>query len=269
MRLGKKFAASIFSGILGLGLALFTQAAPLTNASFETLTGSPFAGWNNIGQNVSASDSSYLSIIPNGSYSALLSNGATTVNGSAGGSTTNLSAANSALGITVNGNLATNNADSVSGIYQTFDVSANSVLSFSYAFATNENPSSGLRPDFGFFTLNGHDLVQLATNANATIALNTGATQFDLISGDFATWTGFNTFTYGVVLLAGNTYTIGFGAANAPSGVSAVSSALIVDNLVLTPATVPLPSVAWAGLALFGGLGALQISRRRKAAVIA
>ena len=265
MRLGKKLAAAVLSGILSIGLAI-TQtvtAAPLTNGGFETSpSGSSFTGWTNIGSNVTQTDNNYLSVIPEGSFSALFSNGTTPIYSALGGSTTNLSAANTALGITGNQNLATNNANDVSGVYQTFDVAVASTLSFSFAFATNEGPNL----DFGFLSINGKDLVLLANSSSASTLTSTAPTTLDFIAGDFAKWTGFQTYA---VNLAAGTYTVGFGASNVPSGVGVNSSALIVDNLVVSPSVVPIPSSVLAGMALFGGLGMMQIARRRKTAVLA
>ena len=82
----------------------------------------------------------------------------------------------------------------------------------------------------------------------------------DGINSYFNSETGYMVFS-GVANFTAS-YTFGWGVVNVND--TANASGLLVDNITVTPGSVPLPSTAWAGMALLGGLGILHMARRRK-----
>ena len=76
------------------------------------------------------------------------------------------------------------------------------------------------------------------------------------ISGQYLHETGYGSYSFSVG--ASGTYTIGFGVVH--SDLTNTYSGLLVDDVVVAP----LPSVAYGGMVLIGGLGLMQGARRRK-----
>lgn len=247
-KIGKALSAIV---VVGLASA-YPAMADVVNGGFES-NGSPEPiSWSVIG-NTSTQDSNYYTPVQ-GVQQAVLSNGQASINGSANGSTTNISGAgglNSFFGIVFGSPVK-----SGSGIKQTFTANAGDILKFSYDFVTTD-PNNA---DQGFYTLQGPSGPTVLNNfANA---LQSGLTT--VVIGDGLIYDDFNpgkqTLYQNVqfTLATTGTYTLGFGITNVndQTGVSG----LLLDAISVTP----LPSAAWGGMAILGGLGLTQLARRRK-----
>ncbi|MEW5789130.1 MAG: PEP-CTERM sorting domain-containing protein [Pseudomonadota bacterium] len=123
---------------------------------------------------------------------------------------------------------------------QTFTVQAGDVLRFDWSLHSNEGPA-GFQ-DYAFLALDG-TLLSLASAADATLAAD-----------QFAWQTGRSTFTW--QFTGAGTHTLALGVVDV--GDYSVSSALWVDNVVLTP--VPEPET-WSMLLI--GLGLILMAIRR------
>ena len=146
-----------------------------------------------------------------------------------------------------------------SAFTQTLALNAGQTVSFRSDFATY----NGANGDYAFYSLKLG-----AANAVATSFVDTTSGALATITnGDFGgqplitrdTGWGSYSFTVG----ASGSYTVGFGVAHDDAAAPSAYSAVTVDAV----AVAPLPSVAYGGFALLGGLGVMQIARRRKAVV--
>lgn len=136
-----------------------------------------------------------------------------------------------------------NFASEGSAITQTFNVNAGDTLSFSYKFLTNE----GSFLDYAYFAINGTKF-NLAQVANATTPSSPFSFETSLLTGTHF----FNT---------GGSVTLSFGVVDI--GDFNTTSALLIDNVALTP--IPEPAAA-AALMAAGILGFTALRRRRAAA---
>jgi hypothetical protein len=147
-----------------------------------------------------------------------------------------------------------------SGFKQTFSASTGDVLSFDADFATNQSANG---QDFGFLTLTDPNGATNFFNLSSLMGPQGPTNPLDGISAYFDSETGYTHFSVGPLGSSG-AYTLAFGIANDPDTLDA--SGLLVDNIGgATGANVPLPSTAWTGFALLGGLlGASRVIRRRR-----
>ncbi|HIK03605.1 MAG TPA: PEP-CTERM sorting domain-containing protein [Trichormus sp. M33_DOE_039] len=121
------------------------------------------------------------------------------------------------------GDLTSLGAVEGSAIKQTITVNAGDVLTFSWNFLTDDDSGDQNYNDFAFFSLS--NVNQLANTYDATI----------LSFSDLAQQTGYQSYSYNFT--TAGTYTLGFGVVDV--GDTTVNSALLVDNVKLTPVPEP------------------------------
>ena len=157
-----------------------------------------------------------------------------------------------------------------SALTQTITGNAGDILSFQYDFLTSEDPTAATygaayNQDFSFLTL-GSSVIPIA-NTNDAVVPEPAQTGRDTPSiDDYLSETGYRTFT--TLLPTTGTYTLGFGVANVLTGPNTsggpdIASALLIDNVVLTPTPEPGPAATLGlGGALVLGIAVLKARRR-------
>ena len=257
-KIGKALSALTVLGVMSAPSTKADLLSPsgllidnVTHAANGDFSGFPdFTSWSTNGNTAVVGTDYKNTIAPNNAqFAAISSNTAHGVGGSSGLASTNLSAGDTFFGL-AGGTLASKSAADYSGILQgSITVTAGQSISFNFDFATNELNPAFLNRDFAFYTLQAsgdlnatfHELA----SADPSTSPRSNTSNLDGINADFSQETGFQSFTTGP--LAAGTYTIGFGVSDANA--------------------TPLPSAAWGGLALFGGMALVQIARRRKAVI--
>lgn len=194
------------------------QAISINNGSFET---GDFSNWDtigstdiNVGITPTVETATEFGITPtHGTYQAVLE----TLQDETG---VNSSTLEQFLGLS-SGSLT--GAVEGSAIKQTITVNAGDKLTFSWNFLTNEVPANAEYNDFAFFSLS--NINQLANTYDATF----------FSFSRLAQQTGYQPYTYNFA--TAGTYTLGFGVVDV--GDTTVNSALLVDNVKLTPVPEP------------------------------
>ena len=195
-----------------------TSPGAVTNGSFET---GNFKNWSTLG-NTSIHTSTYGATPTQGTYQALITNGSGSIADSALESFLGLSTG--ALDGMGNGNATQGSAIKL----PTMTVAAGTTLTFDWNFLTNEATPSNFYNDFAFISING-----LSELADTNI-------RFSLSPTGFSQETGYAQFSY--TFTTAGTYTIGLGVVN--TGDTTIDSALLVDNVSLTPNGVHLVNLA-------------------------
>ncbi|MBD2255012.1 PEP-CTERM sorting domain-containing protein [Nostoc parmelioides] len=198
------------------------QAISINNGSFET---GDFSNWDTTGQ-ATVEGSSFNVAPADGTYQAVLE----TLQDETGISSSDLE---TFLGLS-SGSLT----GSVEGsaIKQTITVNAGDVLTFYWNFLTDEVSADPDFNDFAFFSVS--NINQLANTYDATV----------FSFSRLAQQTGYQPYTYNFT--TAGIYTLGFGVIDV--GDTTVNSALLVDNVELTP--VPEP-VTMFGILIGAGFG--------------
>ncbi len=218
----------------GVAIAALFLSSPALAATMNGSFESDFTDWTTLG--ATSIQTASFGIAPvAGTNQALLIN-------SPGGTSTG--ALETFLFGSANGSLSALGAVNGSAIKQTFTANAGDVITFSWAFLTNEFVPEPVTNDFAFVTLGNAILGRLDT-------LTPG---FNIPSAtSFGADTGYRSFSFNIA--AAGTYTLGFGVVN--QGDAFISSGLLIDNVQ----TVPEP-VSTLGILALGGAGLLV--RRRK-----
>jgi hypothetical protein len=260
-----RFKLSIaLAAVAALGVAIAQPArAAFVNGGFEQAP--DFFGYTPPIGNASIQDNNFKAT-PDGSLQqALFSTNTQPIPGQFG-ATTNIGALDAYFNLGA-GTLEAQDVKSGSGVKQTFTASAGDKIQFYYDFATNEGANSP-NQDFGFITLQGPGLLPaVQTNLAKASDATTGTDPLEGINSLFNTQTGYKLETgaqsFTLNITADGTYTLAFGVANVHDTVA--NSGLLIDDISgVTGPSVPLPSTAWAGIALFAGLGSMQLIRRRR-----
>ncbi len=141
-----------------------------------------------------------------------------------------------------------------------FSVSAGDTLSFDWNFLTQTAPSRWDYYDVAFLSIRNES----SSSGEVLMLANPGATHY--VNGILYSFeTGFRATSYEFV--TSGSYRVGFAVINA-GGASYLGSALLIDNVKITPAPVPpVPApVPVPGAALLGllGLGTTGMRLRRK-----
>ncbi|MBD2253965.1 PEP-CTERM sorting domain-containing protein [Nostoc parmelioides] len=196
------------------------HAISINNGSFET---GNFSNWEtvgstdiNVGITPTVETAEEFGVTPiNGTYQAVLETLADTTG-------INSAALETFLGLS-SGSLTSLEAEEGSAIKQVITVNAGDKLTFSWNFLTNQVPADPTYNDFAFFSITG--VTQLAnTNSLTTFSFSRLAEE-----------TGYQPYTYNFT--TAGTYTLGFGVVDV--GDTTVNSALLVDNVELTPVPEP------------------------------
>jgi hypothetical protein len=240
---GTASAALLPSGLLIDNVTVTPGPNPVANPGFET-TPPDLTRWTTLG-NTAALAGDYKAN-PEGALQAAISssNSPSAVLGTTGVASTNIAFGDTFFGLAAN-SLESRGAQTISGITQAVTLAAGQAVSFQYDFLTNE--AAGGNPDFAFFSVKGPTGAALFTVLGTpTNPLLVPTSSLDGVSSNFNRETGYSGPTLSFTALSAGTYTLGFGVSDA------------------TGSAVPLPPVALGGMALCGGLGLMQIARRRK-----
>lgn len=213
--------------------------AAIVNGSFEN----NFSNWTTVGQ--ATIENSGFGVTPvNGTNQALLETSQNSIG-------VNASDLESFLGLGA-GTLSSLGVTEGSALKQTFTANAGDTLSFSWNFLTDQDPSSDYN-DFAFFTLS-NNLTQLA---------DTFSTLFPALTTPFTNETGYQLFSLPITLTG--SYTLGFGVVDVDTtggGDTSVNSALLIDNVQTSVASVPEPRTIVGFLAALG-LGGIFKKRKK------
>lgn len=216
-------AALVFGDVLKVSAAVL-------NSSFES---GNFQSWSTAGQ-VTVEDANFGVTPQDGTYQAVLETLQDTTE--VGGSDLE-----NFLGLTV-GSLTDLGVTEGSAIKQTVTLKAGDIISFSWNFLTDQDPSENSYNDLGFFVLNGFTPLADTTEA-ANLSL------FTRLSRE----TGYKTAS--ITVQAAGIYLLGFGVVDVDktdSGDTAVNSALLIDNISVTSVPEPLTLLGVATAALLG-----------------
>lgn len=221
--------------LLSLAIALILGStekvkATVLNSSFET---GDFQSWS-IGGQVTVEGTEFGITPPDGTYQAVLETLQDTINFTD-------SDLETFLGLEA-GSLTTLGVTEGSAIKQTITLNAGDKISFSWNFLSDQDPQEADYNDFSFFVFNG--LTQIADTEDA---INDNF--FTRLSRE----TGYQTTS--ITVQTPGTYTLGFGVVDVDrtgNGDTAVNSALLIDNITVTPVPEPLTLLGVLTVSLFG-----------------
>jgi len=225
-------SAVIAAAISSFGVGGPATAASLTNGGFET---GDFSGWSAIGP-TSVVTGAFGTGPTEGTYQALMDNSS--------GSSSDASI-ESFLGISAGSldGISSGDATQGSAIKSVFDVNAGDTISFDWNFLTNEVTPSSFN-DFSFVSITVDGVVQVLADTTASGFSSSGTT--------YNEETGFNSFSY--TLGTAGTLTLGLGVMDVKD--SSFNSALLVDNVTVSPVPLPAAAPLFVGsLALLGFVG--------------
>ncbi|WP_337173559.1 hypothetical protein [Paludisphaera sp.] len=151
-----------------------------------------------------------------------------------------------------------------SGFLQVFSIAESSILSFDFNFLTSHRPGSE-DPDFNDFAFVsiGTSIENTGYFAGVPVGLADLSSRFvDSSASSFLGETGYR--NYSVVLPEAGTYAFGLGVIDV--GDQSGNSGLLIDNIRISPVTVPVPaSMVPLGIGL-AALGGYTWHRRRRTA---
>lgn len=142
-------------------------------------------------------------------------------------------------------------------IYQSITVNAGDTLTFDWNFLTEAAPHLSFN-DFSFWSLSDESGTELPVAEQLGDVFQTSIPGGSAV---FATGTGYTSYP-GYTILADGTYTLGFGVINV--GGEAEVSALLVDNVRITPNSAAVPEPATMAIWSVVGLAGLAFVRRRR-----